>query len=572
MTSTSAPKPGDLPTDLGWISWTCLILIAGALFNIAFVAALNFAGPQPFRPVVDDSLMLVRYADNLLRYGAMIWNPGGPPTYGLTSPYYFLCVVMPVRELITASPIGVAVCSSLISGLLFFGAMTALVLFRIPGPLTYKLIALTAVCVSLAWSASHVVGHLLSGMDALFGLFYFTVYLFCLSWHSSTGTASSAILAGIVGGLAFGSRPDLLIYSLLVPLIWIGLVRNQRERRRAAALMLGCTILTLIAQMAFAASYFQSPLPLSFYAKSLKLYPGLAGYGVTSLYSFLFFISSYWLLFLLIVLNAAVNWASWRRETAALDKALIAGLAAHMAYILFGIVPIMGQNQRFNYADLPVLIYLSTVATVRLLSRISTARFASLNSIPPTYRYAAFAAAFFFLLPTVTNVQPLAYLLHGNFATFNLTREYKAFNTEYWFALDKFSALPDNLDMAATEIGHVAAMNLNKKVFDFSGLNETRFAHHQFSANVFFANYSPDLIFMPHPGYRGMMDQLENSPVFRTRYVWLPPEATGNVGTGIALRKDSRYYFAMRDIVLAACAEPLPVPCSPAVSQLAGAR
>jgi hypothetical protein len=397
-------------------------------------------------------------------------------------------------------------------------------------------------------------------MDAFFGLFYFTLYLACLSWHSLPGTWASAAAAGLAGGLAFGSRPDLLVYSLLVPVLCILLSRSKQNRLRTV-LMLGVTLLTLGAQIAFAAYYFQSPLPLAFYAKSLKLYPGLAGYGVTSVYSLLFFAASYWLLLLIIVLNVTIDPRHWWRDTPALDKALIAGLVCHTAYVLFGVTPIMGQNQRFNYADLPAIIFLSARATVALVSRAPRKWMDPLSSLAPRYRYLIFAAAFFLLLPTVTNIQPLTYLLHGKFATFDLTREYLAYDKPYWFALDKFSALPDDLTMAATEIGHVAAMNLDKKVYDFSGLNETRFAHHRFSAQTFFENYTPDLIFMPHPGYRGMMEELENNPVFQTRYWWLPPQVTGNVGTGIAILKDSRYYSAMRAIVVNACAESVPSPC-----------
>ncbi len=568
---TTASNPPAVPAlpDLRWISWTCWILILGSIGSLAFQAALNFAGPQPFRAVVDDSLMLVRYADNLLKYGAMIWNPGGPPTYGLTSPYYFLCAVLPIREFVTSSPIGVAVWSSLSCGILFFCAIPVLIYRFVPGPNLAKHVAMAAVFLSLAWSAPHMIGHLLSGMDACFGLLYFMIYLAFLSWYSYQGTAASGVLTGVIAGLAFGARPDLVIYSLLIPVGLIVFARDRQERPVALG-MLAATLLTLGAQAAFANVYFQSPLPLSFYAKSLKLYPGLAGYGFTSLYSLCFFVASYWLLFVLIVLNATVDPRQWWRETTPLAKSLLAALLVHLAYVLLGVTPIMGQNQRFFYADLPVLIYLSATATVRLLDRVPASWSAGLGRLDLKYRYAAFAAAFFFPLPTVTNVQTVSYLLHGNFAPFDLVKEYQAYNTPYWFALDRFSTLPDDLRMAVTEIGHVAAMNLNKEVVDFSGLNETRFAHHRFSAEVFFQHYHPDLIVMPHPGYRGMVQDLENHPVFKTQYVWVPPEDTGDQGTGLAIRRDSKYYDAMRKIFIDACDHGVTCRLPPEISGVRG--
>ena len=47
----------------------------------------------------DDAYMFTRYADNLLATGKATWNPGGEPTYGLTSVLY-LAVVVPFHLLL----------------------------------------------------------------------------------------------------------------------------------------------------------------------------------------------------------------------------------------------------------------------------------------------------------------------------------------------------------------------------------------------------------------------------------------------------------------------------------------
>ena len=42
----------------------------------------------------DDAYMFVRYARNILNHGAVSWNPGEAPTYGLTSLGYLGLVLL----------------------------------------------------------------------------------------------------------------------------------------------------------------------------------------------------------------------------------------------------------------------------------------------------------------------------------------------------------------------------------------------------------------------------------------------------------------------------------------------
>ena len=127
-------------------------------------------------------------------------------------------------------------------------------------------------------------------------------------------------------------------------------------------------------------------------------------------------------------------------------------------------------------------------------------------------------------------------------------REYRKRWTHNWAELDHFSALPNDLSMATTEVGRVVAMNPSKTIIDLAGLNDTDLALKGFSADRFFANHAPDLLYMPHPHYQGMRDKILHSPTFRSRYA-LYTSISLQSRFGVAIRKDSEYFEQMKIIL-----------------------
>ncbi len=545
-----------------WVSKEAFLILALSAITIFLSIAHYFVGPKPFLGVWDDALMLSRYAHYLSATGRMEWNPGGQPTYGLTSPYYFLSVVMPVAAFVTHNPLVIPMLASVISGLLFFAAMALTLRFLLPGPVIFRHVAMALAAIALARNATDISIHFMSGMDTFFAMLYFTIFIALARWHSLSLTWASAVLAGFWGGLAFGARPDLLAFTMLVPLVWV-LLGADRRQKRLGALMLFTALLVLIAELGIAQMYFHSPLPLPFYAKSLQLYPGLTGFRYTGLVHFVGFVASYWLLFLLIVLDIVVDVRGWWRDASPLIKGLTAGVAIHMGYFLVGVTQIMPSAHRFYYPALPAILFLAGCATVRLLERAPATWMSALSGLARPYRYAAFAGAFLILPPPHPGeLDVFAALAHRNFPSFDLTQEYLAYLPNYWFGLDRFSTLPSDLSMATTEIGHVGAMNLDKTVVDIAGLNDPLFAHHRFSADAFFLHYHPDLIYMPHPGYQAMNASLESNATFQRDYEWLRADQIGVEWMGIALNRGSKHYKEMREIALEVCAEHRGTPCN----------
>ena len=523
------------------------IAVAGAILTILLNCADHFVGPQPFFGVWEDSLMLPRYAHNFLTRGVIAWNPGGPATYGLTCPYYFLLIVVPVARFLTTNPMGLAVASSAASGILFFGCLALVLGSLLPGPRRYRHVFYIVLAFAFARSASDIVVHLISGMDTFFGMLYLTIYIAVSAWHAKSRTIISAMVTGLLGGLAFGSRPDLLVFSMLLPLA--ALLHEFRTRQRLLGMItLGLTVITLLAQIAFAVHYFHSPLPLPFYAKALHPYAGLTGFGITGLHYFLDYLLSYWLLFLLI----AVGWSSspgrWWSEAAPLERGLLLGTVVHITYFLLGVTQIMPRGARFYYPTLPAVIYLAGLSAVRMLGQTASFRASFVPKIPPRYLYVAAALAVLTFPPQVGDFLKVQRIVRGDLAPFDLAQEYKTYLSDYWFALDKFSALPSGLIIATTEVGHPAALDLDRNIVDLAGLNDPLFTHHRFSADLLFQHYRPDLIYMPHPGYRGMNEELERNATFRHEYEWISGSRIGAT-MGIALLRRSPYYPAMHRIV-----------------------
>ncbi|MFC1806210.1 hypothetical protein ACFL09_04430, partial [Planctomycetota bacterium] len=250
-TSSRAASP---PTGLFWfiIAACTLVFLLGLL--------VQFSGYQ----VLDDSYMFVRYAGNVLDHGKVAWNPRGEPVYGLTS-LLFLGVVLLVRLVTAGDPSLVTYLSSLLSGVAFLGLLV--LLLRRHGTRW----SLLLVVFTLGTATSDVAFHFSSGMDTAFAMAWVAACILLCKEHEQRAAVWTAIAAGLWGGLSYYARPDLLLYSLLVPGAVV-LFGPSRTARRQALLTLGITTVVVAAQMGVARWYFGTALPLPFYAKSTRLY------------------------------------------------------------------------------------------------------------------------------------------------------------------------------------------------------------------------------------------------------------------------------------------------------------
>ncbi len=407
--------------------------------------------------------------------------------------------------------------------------------------------ATAIVFISLVDASAGFATHLVSGMDTFFGLLYFAIYLLVTTYAERSPSITSFLIAGVIGGLAYGCRPDLVIFTVAVPLFSC-LFDVNAERRRMAGSMLAATVTTVAAQMIGAAWYFGSPVPLSFYAKALRLYPGLRTFRFMNEYQLFDFIRAYRVLFVVIAADIMSGPRRWWRACGSVEKALALATVAYLAYLLFGVVQMMPAFQRFYYPSLPAIALLAARSVARFVERMPSVWKVAIAKISPGLRACAYASVCLYILPDLEQAKRSSFVLTGNIANFDITNEYREDWSKYWVALDQFSKLPSDFVFATTETGHVGAMNTDKVVVDLAGLNNTLFAKKTFSASLLFQRYSPDLIYMPPESFVGMNAELQNNKTFRDSYEWIPA-ASAQADMGIALRRSSKYYSSMQQIL-----------------------
>ncbi len=506
--------------------------------------------------LVDDSLMFGRYAGNFLNSGQLNWNPGGPATYGLTSSL-FLVVVIPLRFLLGDNPGAVDLLSSTFSSLAFLVLMVFLLLSFGRSRIAAKAVILLTF-VTFVSSSNRLDLHTTSGMDTTFALTWLTAYIWLWkAWEKSPSRTKNMAL-GVMGGLTFWARPDLMLYTLLIPLAVF--IFATPALRRPTLTILGITIAVLAGVLVFNTVYLHSTLPLPFYAKSLGIYGAsyaaiYDGMAQDLLFSFL---KSYRFLIGLIVVGLFVNLKTPWCKLAGLEIGLGVATILFLLYYWGWVIPIMGYDQRFYYPTLPALVWLAARSADTLADKSWLLLKRWLQN--PARRWQLLvglvglseATALLFCIKAVYTYVPAnlnAAIAVHSVGQFSIADNYQTLNySRTWYRLDQFSSLPDDMVIATTEMGYPAAMNPYKTLIDMAGLNETDFAHQPFSADLLFATYKPDLIYMPHRDYVEMLANLTSNQYFQQHYDYYSAEYV-NTSFGLAIWRDSKYYQQMKNIM-----------------------
>ena len=488
--------------------------------------------------VWDDGYMFVRYADNLLHHGRLSWNPDGPGTYGLTG-IAFLFVVVPVRLLIPHNALLAATVSSMLCGFLFLASLVPLVRRRLSGHRLSGLYALW-IAFGLAVAARVLCVYFTNGMDTSLAMALLAFVL--LLWDRK----SSPWLLGFFGGLAFWVRPDLLAFTVTIPVVVALVDRNQR---RAALLTLVVTLATVGVQMALSRKFLHSALPLAFYAKSGRLYRDLWFEQVSAWHELGQFIVAY--LFLFAPLGIWL-FTGWRKKAFPLEQAIVVSLVLFAGYHLFVVTPILGEHARFFHPALPAVIYLAIDAIAALVDPVADRLLELVRALAWPTRTLAIVLL---LLPLLQQDARLAFELRAWTQTEQRTwptleETFPHIGAHIWYRLDRFSKLPDDLVIATTEVGEPGVMNPGKTIIDMAGINDTEFALAPLSVDRLL-DRKPDLVYLPPPAYRGMLRELRASARFGRDYEIYEGDRVKPAVLGIALRRSSPHFAAMQHIAQA---------------------
>jgi hypothetical protein len=316
-------------------------------------------------------------------------------------------------------------------------------------------------------------------------------------------------------------------------------------------LTLGVTVCCHAAVTAAAWGYFGSPAPLSFYVKTGTIYGESfqQAFAYSSWDKLLRFISAYWYLFVLVAADWSINHRRLSDRIPAVDQGLLSGMLILLVLQTCFVTQIQGGWERFYYYSLPPLLYLSAAAVAHLVPRVG---WLVKQRYGPMWGVAALATL------GVTLTMGLYLPLHGrlwdrlykvNFF-FSLGEEFegeKYYRRRYWYQLPELSALPDDLVIATTEVGRVAAWNPQKKIVDLAGLNEPQIACGGPWLDWLMESQRPDLIYLPPSVYADMNRQILSDTRFRDSYKYYAPDQI-RASMGLALRKDSKYFSQMQRI------------------------
>lgn len=521
-----------------WLRRAALALaLAAAILPVAFACARLGAAS-----VWDDAYMFVRYADRLRLDGRLAFEPGGPATYGLTSPS-FLLFGIPARALAPGHAARAAAGASAAAAVLALVALAVLVWRAFPGRPTARAAALAFAAFALAFAADPLSAHAVSGMDTCWAIAWLAIVLAAFDdFETRTGARADAARA-LLAGLTFAVRPDALLITLGLPVALAVGAPDAGARTRAvrvAALALGVVAL----QMGAAARVLHSPVPLAFFAKSAGLYGArfAARYRPIAWDALARFARSELGLLGAIALAALASGVRAARAPRASERALAIATLAFVLYETFGVVQVMYYRERFLQPALPALVLLGTRSAVALAD-------AARRRAGP--RAVAIAGLVVAVLAVASLARPLRTLARTRPPAgdrFDLTAVYRDRWRHYWAGLDRVSALDPRLSIATTEVGMPLALSPGRRIVDLAGLNQTALATRAATLEDVLSADPVDLVYEPHPDYDGLRAQLDHSAWYARAYERHPAAAIG-ADMGVAILRSSPWADTLRAIV-----------------------
>jgi hypothetical protein len=543
------------------ISGKYVVLLAALVVTaLGMNLAIRFAATS----IWDDAYFFSRYADNYRASGDYSWNPGEPPSYGLTSVAYGAWIWL-VRLPGGEAPLSLWV-GSMFWGMVALAGLWMLVRLQAPADKGQRHALYALFIGTVGMNVVNLAVHFSSGMDTSLAMAWLGGYLYLWKRFEGRLSPGKALLLGLWGGVAWFIRPDLLLFPILLPMAQ-ALLGIRPLQRKMAGYMLLFTCFMVLLLMAGGVQYLGGLFPLSFYVKSLNSY----GEGISKAYMLeglrhlgLFFL---WNLPLAYLLPAAWIAARRRKQPAFSrpDKALLLCLATFLAYHTFLVTPIMGYDERFLYPVWPILVYFTCKSwTIWMRARRNrpveqasvegpaTHSGQPLRAPMPGFPKGVLAIAIVGICLWMAGLSWFKRPAHipQTLGRMDVATAYNELGRNNWPYLPAFLYLGDSLKIASTELGILGAMAPRNVIYDLAGLHNLETARYGLDTDHLLRVEQPDLIYMPHPDYDEMIQALHADPAFREHYVEYPADSLHS-WLGIALHKESPFFVQMQDIVRA---------------------
>jgi hypothetical protein len=482
----------------------------------------------------DDAYMFLRYAHNLLAGFGMRWNRGEAPVFGATSLPHVLVVALVRRECARLSDAAVLQLSSgVAAGLLVVAlALTCARFAHDPRLRRQPWIWAALLAVTLAYGEPFRF-HAATGMDTMLAALANTGVVYAALAFAEAPGRRRALVAAVVGYLAYLVRPDNAIYAALVPVLAVAL-NGPAGRRRAPLVVFALALAALVAaDLLVKQRWLGSALPLGAYAKRPWHYAGFAGEFTWNPFWFLrVFLGGVSLWLVALVLFCA-------RACARLVVALLVPAALGLA-TFFGVNQIMGHLGRFYFPALPFIVIAAALALDRAMTSLSLvharallARAAGAAVLLAGGGWALTAAGARYQARAATQV--LAPPDEGVGYTVAATAplpELDSWRSSQEMALFARDA-PAGTRFAMSEHGLVGASAPAATIIDVLGLHDPIFARAPFRAAELWRR-DPDVIWVPHPDHTQMVRAILDSDQLWAGYDFFPDLFT----YGVAVRRD----------------------------------
>jgi hypothetical protein len=497
----------------------------------------------------DDAYFFGRYADNYRHTGHYSWNAGESPSYGLTSVAYGTWIYL-VRVVFGGEPTWSLWISSLTWGCAALTTLWMLIRAQAPVERRQRKVTYALFWSMLGLNGLHLAVHFSSGMDTTFAMAWLAAYLYLFKRFEGSLSPGKSLAIGLLGGVAWFIRPDLLLFPFFLPLALAFFGKKVIQKRMAGYILLFTSFMVLLL-MASGVQYLGGLFPLSFYVKSLHSY----GDGISRAYNLeglrqlgIFLLSNLPTLILLPIalwLGRKVADDGTALRFSRNDKALMIGLLLFLGFHAFLVTPIMGYHQRFLYPIWPAIVYLGCKSLGIVLEAAPTSGWPIMN-----WRWAKplLALSLTLLLASSTWFNRPSNL-RTTVARMDLQTAYHELGRNNWPFLPQMLYLGDSLRIASTELGILGAMASHNTIYDLSGLHDNETAQNGLNTDRLLDQQRPDLIYMPHPDYVEMIAAIRDHPSFKADYLEYRSDSL-DTWLGVAIRRDSKFFIQMRDMIL----------------------
>jgi hypothetical protein len=262
-------------------------------------------------------------------------------------------------------------------------------------------------------------------------------------------------------------------------------------------------------------------------------------------------VGRYWPLFLIVLLDLPNHFRRSPASPSPVERGALIAIVLLIGYHWLLVLPVMGYSSRFYQLVVPALAYLTATTLGRWYQTFEAAGHLAGSRRGDALALTALALGWLFLVPSgVSATRNLrGRVLEGRCCDLDVWRLARTgWPSTYWYRLDRFVSLPDDLVIATTEVGLPGVLAPRKTIVDLAGLNERQFAREPFSAERLFARHRPDLLYLPHPNYVEMTRAIEER-LETEGYDFYTARELHMDFFGLAIRRDSRHYDAMKRIV-----------------------